>query len=356
MSWTLFVILILVLWIVCWCIAIFVLDAPNHNEYDACVGDFFDSHPDDEVANRKLFSTIGKVREEAIKTKSLKGGLKRIREFADNLSSDLETDTAFSQVSIGDINAEWAVAPNVDVNRRILFFHGGAFIFGSAVGHRKISDRLSRLANAAVLSVDYRLLPENPRKASVLDAQYAYQWVIENNLSERKPCDFLMLVGDSAGGNIALMLSSWSKQNNSRRPDGVIGLSPSLDSTFSAPSYKLNRKTDEILGPSLGKLLMIPKAIQLWIGLLTLRANPSNPELSPLFYDLVNLPPTLIHASSSEILLGDAQRYTNKAINAGSNVTLQIWKDQIHDWHLFNMGIGSAVSAWNEVEKFVQRL
>ena len=68
------------------------------------------------------------------------------------------------------------------------------------------------------------------------------------------------------------------------------------------------------------------------------------------------LPPTLIQASSSELLLGESIRYTNKARQAGSYVTLQIWQDQLHDWQLFNHGHGSANDAWDKVSEFIEGL
>ncbi|NNC98750.1 MAG: alpha/beta hydrolase, partial [Gammaproteobacteria bacterium] len=47
---------------------------------------------------------------------------------------------------------------------------------------------------------------------------------------------------------------------------------------------------------------------------------------------------------------------TNKANAAGSDVSLQIWADQIHDWHIFNLNSGSGRQAWSEVEKFIARI
>lgn len=356
MSWDLLIILILVIWIVCWSIAVFILDGPSHHRYDSPTGELFDRHPDDTKAEHRFIAKIHEVRQKAIKSKSLKTGLAITREFADNLSNDLETETLFSPAASDKFEAEWAIAPGVDTDRRVLFFHGGAFIIGSPVGHRKFSDRLSRLCNAAVLSVNYRMLPEHPRRVSTTDAQLAYQWIIENSPTEKKNCEFLIVSGDSAGGNFAFMLSSWSKYIKLRRPDAVIGFSPTLDSTMSSPTVKENRKSDKILGPSLGKLSLLPRPFQLWLALLLMRTNPSSPDISPLFYDLNDLPPTLIQASHNEMLVGDAVRYANKATAVGSDVTLQIWRDQIHDWQLFNMGSGSAEEAWSKVEEFINRL
>ncbi|MBX2849352.1 MAG: alpha/beta hydrolase [Acidiferrobacterales bacterium] len=356
MTWISFFVFLLVVLLILWNYAVFVLAGDNHDHYEKPVGEIFKAHPDDVAAETKFVESLHVARKDVVKTKSLKKGLEISRKFADQLSDDLETDTVFTPIQFEQYSAEWAVAPGCNVDRRLLFLHGGAFTIGSALGHRKFSDRLSRICNAAVLAINYRTLPEHPRRASVKDSQHAYRWIVENSPGEQKPCDFLLVAGDSAGGNLALMLSSWSNQKNLHRPDGVIAFSPSLDSTASASSFQKNRKTDKILGASIGKLSLIPKPMQLWIATLLFRSNPSNPSLSPLFYDLGDLPSTLIHASSSEILLGDAIRYTNKALAAGSYVKLQIWENQIHDWHLFNMGIGSAESAWREVEKFVRGL
>jgi len=237
-----------------------------------------------------------------------------------------------------------------------VFFHGGAFLFGSAQGHRKFSDQLSRISNSAVLSVNYRMLPRFARCVGINDAQKAYLWALENGPDGKEDASFIMVSGDSAGGNLASMISSWSHKNAPRKPDCMACFSPSLDQTFASPLLKENQHSDPILGSGLGMLIRLPKTIRLWFLFLGMRCNPANPLVSPVFANLSILPPTLIHASSTEMLLGEAIRYTNKARAQGANVRLQVWEDQIHDWHLFNMGSGSADVAWNEVAKFISEI
>lgn len=351
MFWFVLIVLLLFLWT----FALLALDGPNLDHYDTPVGEVFDAHPDDPAANEKFFVILRKVRDDAIKTKSWKKGFQIVLDFADNLSAGLETDAEFVSVKANGVPCEWAIAPDADPKRRILFLHGGAFLIGSPKGHRKYADKLSHIANAAVLSVDYRMLPKHKRLAATVDAQAAYKWLLENGPDGPAELNWLLVAGDSAGGNLALTMSGWSKDSGLRKPDGVIAFSPHADSTISAPTYKANRETDPILGEGLGPLSRLPKTLGLWFSLLSMRGNPSNPLMSPLFGDLGDLAPTLIHASTSEMLLGDSVRYTNKATAAGSNVKLQLWKDQLHDWHLFNMGTGSAISAWNEVENFIKK-
>lgn len=353
MGW---IITIVVLLVALWAIAILILAGPSLRKFDFAFEHSRASQPDDFNAEQKFLREIRQVRAQSLRSKSPSQGLTNARKFADSLSLDLETETTFQTIEFNGVEAEWAVAPNSNPKRRVLFFHGGAFILGSAAGHQKFSDRLSKICNASVLSVNYKLMPEHQRKAGILDAQAAYRWVLKNGPEGTNDCESLLVVGDSAGGNLAFMLSSWSDETKLQRPDAVIGFSPSLDSTISSKTILSNRRSDKLLGPSLGKLYLLPRPIFLWLVFLLLRTKPSNPLVSPIFYDLNNLPPTLIQASSSEMLLGEAILYTNKAHAAGSSVSLQVWENQLHDWQLFNMGQGSAEEAWQEVQKFVDQL
>ena len=93
-----------------------------------------------------------------------------------------------------------------------------------------------------------------------------------------------------------------------------------------------------------------------WISLIVTKINPASALATPLLGDLKDLPPTLILASSSEMLLGDSVRYTNMANAAGSDVRLKIWKDQIHDWPLFFADGDVAADAWLKVDDFLKSL
>ena len=351
MTW----ITILIVLFALWAVAQFYLSGPKLTHFDSATGEIFDDHEDDAAATQQLMDLLEDVHQQVTASKSLKKGLAIGRDFADNLSQDLESDCEFTAVDVEGVKCEWTIAPESKSNRRVLFLHGGAFIFGSPKGHRIMSHQLAHIAKAAVLSVDYRMLPENKRKLACMDAQATYRWILKNSPDGESPVEKLLVAGDSAGGNLALMLSSWSKRGADRRPDATIGFSPSLDTTLNSPTFKSNAATDPLLGQALGALKKVPNTISLWIGFILMRCNPSDKEVSPLFDDLSELPPTLIHASTTEVLLGDAIRYTNKAAAEGSNVKLQLWKNQVHDWHLFSRNSGSGKQAWSEISKFVEQ-
>ena len=88
-----------------------------------------------------------------------KARLLAMRKHMDSLSDGLDLQSEFRQCSTP--KGEWVIAPGADTRRRILYIHGGAWAVGSPRSHRSITDRLSHIANAAVFSLDYRLMPEH---------------------------------------------------------------------------------------------------------------------------------------------------------------------------------------------------
>jgi acetyl esterase/lipase len=97
----------------------------------------------------------------------------------------------------------------------------------------------------------------------------------------------------------------------------------------------------------------VPRSVLLWGAWFVHRIRPNDPVVSPIFGDLSNLPPLLIHASDIEMLLDDSVRYANKASAAGSMVTLQTWNHVVHVWHIFNPDLTEARQAFDEIGRFL---
>lgn len=260
-----------------------------------------------------------------------------------------------SAVDAGGVPGEWVLAPEADPNRRLLYLHGGSFLSGCPQGHRVITTELARVTGAAVLALDYRLMPEHLRRDLIADAQTGYRWIVDHGPAGPAPVRELFVAGDSAGGNLALMLIAWARDTGLPAAAGVIALSPGLDMTLSSPTVKGNRKTDLMLGPSLGGFLKVPASIRLLLTWAMTRMTPPNPLVSPIFGDLSGLPPVLIQASEAEMLLGDARRYVNKACAAGSPAELETWPELLHAWHLFGPILPEAGEAFERIGWFVQR-
>ena len=85
-----------------------------------------------------------------------------------------ELDARFVPTAAGGVAAQWVLAPGADANRRLLYIHGGAFTLGSPLSHRTVTSRFSAISGSAVLAIDYRLMPEHPRRAGIDDCRSAY--------------------------------------------------------------------------------------------------------------------------------------------------------------------------------------
>ena len=259
-------------------------------------------------------------------------------------------------VDVDGMSAEWIVAPRANADRRLLYLHGGAFIVGSPRSHRVITAEISRRCGVAVLAIDYRLMPENARMDAVIDCQTAFRWMIDNGPVGPGPAREIYVSGDSAGGNLALVLAAWVRDEGLAPIDGVIAFSPATDLTLTSDSITANIPTDPMLGPALGPLARLPRKLKELAGLVSSRRSPRDPLISPLFGDLSDLPPILVQASEAEMLIDDARRYVDKARSQGSPATLQTWPGMVHVWPIFHSILPEGKEALDQVAKFVARI
>jgi acetyl esterase/lipase len=264
-----------------------------------------------------------------------------------------ELGVTITATDANGVDAEWVVAPDASHHRRLLYIHGGAFTVGSPRSHRMITAALSKACGIAVLAIDYRLMPEHRRKSGIADCQNAYRFILENAPSGKGAVREVYVAGDSAGGNLTLMLSAWARDENIRRMDAIIAFSPSTDSTLANPSMIKNIETDPMLGPGLGPPARMPAPLKALGVLFAGQMSPRNPLMSPLFGELGDLPPTLVQASDREMLLDDARRYVNKARAQSSPVTLQIWPEMVHVWQMFQHVLPEAQHSIDEVAAFI---
>ena len=292
------------------------------------------------------------------KTSNSGGGLSRnrigaMREAMDAIGSDRTFASEIRPTPASAPSGEWVIAPDCDPSRRLLYIHGGAFVAGSPKSHRIITDRLARDTGAAVLSLDYRLMPEHNRDAMLDDCVSAYRWLLDNGPDGPAPLTSMAIAGDSAGGCLALATLAHVKAQGWRAPEGAVVISPVTDMTLTAPSLSYNRHTDLLLGPSFGQLMRQPAMLRKLIFAVISRRSPASPALSPLRGELGGLPPTLIQVSSHEMLLDDAHRYHRRATAAGSTTTLQCFANMVHVWHIFSPQLPEAEFAFEQIKRFL---
>ena len=350
MSWLIALIVVIVL---LWAITRFHLGGEDLSRFDAAEATGpAPTEPSPE--HHEAVQAIREMQSGADGSLGSKERLQAMRARFDAMGEEGNFDARFEPVDAGGVPAEWVRAPGADPDRRLLYLHGGAYMLGSPRSHRAITSKLSHIAGAAVLAIDYRLMPEHRRMAGIEDCRVAYRWILDHGPEGAAPVQALFVAGDSAGGNLTLTTLAWARDTGLRAAEAAVALSPHTDSCMDSPSLRENIETDHMLGPMFASMARIPPAASLWMSWLGNRIAPSDPRVSPLRGNLGGLPPTLIHASEAEMLLDDARRYANKAREAGSEVRLRTWHHQLHVWHLFEQTLPEAREAFADIEAFLE--
>lgn len=250
-------------------------------------------------------------------------------------------------VEDGPIPMEWVVAGGADPRRRVLYIHGGSWVSGSLAGYRAFVSRISRASGAAVLSADYRLAPEHPFPAGLEDCVAAYQWMRKHGPEGEEPVEAAFLMGDSAGGNLALASLLKLRDSGLPLPAAVVALSPATDFTCGSPSLVSRAAVDPIINPQ-----VLPALIPVYLGADT---PPDHPYASPLFGDYRGMPPMLLQVGDAEVLLDDAVRVAERARAQGCDATLQVWDGMPHVFQGFAPFLPDASDAIEKIGAFIQR-
>lgn len=241
--------------------------------------------------------------------------------------------------SLDGMEAAW-VRPHRGHDRRrcILYCHGGGYTSGNLGYSRILASKLAHITGYEVLAFEYRLAPEHPFPAAPDDAMKAWDYLMHLGYGARD----VVVAGDSAGGNLALVLTHRLKEEGRRLPGALILMSPWTDLTASGKSYRERVELDPVL--TLNYIHAVREAYargQDW----------SAPLLSPMFGDLSAFPPTLIQAGTNEILLSDSIRLRDRMIQAAVPCRLEVWTDL---WHVFQMfPMKKATEAMESIGRFL---
>jgi acetyl esterase/lipase len=338
---------------VIWAVSVFYLQGPDLSAYDQAAPQSSNTVLPPSSEHLSVVASLSGITE-IIRSTPRRQHIAVLRRYMDSMFDSDTVTVPFTPVDAAGVKSEWVLAPGVDSRRRLLYIHGGAYTMGSPKSHRRLTSKLSELANAAVLAIDYRLMPEHPRMAGIEDSRSAYRWLLDNGPTGPAAADAIFIAGDSAGGNLTLSLIAWIRDQGLRAPNAAVALSPATDGTLGSPTLTSNLPTDPMLGPLFKVLTRIPRPVLLWGAWLQTRLRPCDPVVSPVFGDLSGLPPLLVQASAMEMLLDDSRRYVAKAQAAGSPVSLQTWPHMVHVWQIFHLELPEGRQALEAAGAFLR--
>lgn len=209
----------------------------------------------------------------------------------------------------------------------VVYFHGGGFVLCDLDSHDSCCRRLSNGVGAVVVSVDYRLAPENPFPAAVDDAWAATQWVSLNALELGADPGRLVVAGDSAGGNLAAVVAMMARDHGGPAIAFQLLIYPVVDqrrkssaaSEYSAPGGALTGDhmrwfTEQYLGSA---------------------GDPADVLASPILGDFTGLPPAHIVTGECDPLRAEDEQYAESLRAAGVGVTVANYDNMFHGF--FNL-------------------
>jgi acetyl esterase/lipase len=250
--------------------------------------------------------------------------------------------TRVTALSMQGVAAERVDAAAGASDRAMLYLHGGGYCIGAPATHRALTGRLARATGAPVFVPDYRLAPDHPHPAALDDALAAYRWLLQQKLPARN----IVIVGDSAGGGLALSCALALRQTGDALPAALVLLSPWVDLSCSGDSMVARAARDPIVEP---------EGLRRWAGHYLAGRAADDPACSPLFANLDGLPPMLVQVGSEEILNSDAQRLQQRARACGVDCSLHEYPGLWHDFQLQGGLLAEADAAIEEIAVFAAR-
>jgi monoterpene epsilon-lactone hydrolase len=256
-------------------------------------------------------------------------------------NTPLPRDASITPVTAGGVDCEWVSVSGCRPEGALLYIHGGGYVAGSPATHRSLVVELSRQTRLRALVPDYRLAPEDPFPAALIDVWSVYWRLLASGFDPQQ----IVIAGDSAGGGLTMALLLALRDAGLPLPAAAVCLSPWTDLTLSGHTLLSNADADYL--NMVGLRRVIPAILD--------GADPRTPMLSPIYADLHGLPPLMIQAGTAEMLYDDAARLAKRAVTDGVHVEFEAWENMVHVWHFMYAFEPAAQQAIANIGRFVRK-
>ena len=247
-------------------------------------------------------------------------------------------DLVREEIVIHGVECERITSRNSALCRgTLVYLFGGGFIVGCPYSDLAIIGSLAQYCQVEVIAPKYRLAPEYPAPAAADDCLTVWREI------SSKSTGALFLAGESAGGNLALLLAQRALSEGMRIPDAMGLMSPAVDLRTDPKLLQPTTHADPTLSPN--RMLEMMSAYGS-------NRNPAGPLSSPLFGLLEGLPTTFITTGTRDMLLSMCLRLERQMRRAGVAVECRVWDGL---WHVFEYydGLPEAEESLREIASFL---
>jgi monoterpene epsilon-lactone hydrolase len=291
------------------------------------------------MRNRHLFR--GKFKKDIFDFNTSIADFREQCEQSANKYAKIPNGIKIKEEKIDGVKSEWIIPDGANLEKAILYVHGGGYVSGSCNDHRGFVSKFAKHCGFANLVYEYRLAPENPFPAALEDSIKVYQWLLDKGFK----AEDIVIAGESAGGGLSLAILLALKERNISLPAATVAISPWTDLTCSSDSYLTKNKVS--VAP-LNSWIVFSKY---YVG-----NNPANlPLISPLFGDLNGLPPIFINSGVDDELFEDGEKFYEKAKKAGVDITFKAGVGMVHCYPLLAPMFKEASEAMEEICEFIRR-
>jgi epsilon-lactone hydrolase len=250
----------------------------------------------------------------------------------------------YEEAEAGGVAGWWCRPDDAVAGAAILYFHGGAYVVGSARAYQHFVGQVASRAKVSAFVPEYGLAPEHPFPVAVDEAQACYRGLVEKGFGK------IALAGDSCGAGLALVLLSLlvakARDGSALSPVGAALMSPWTDLALSGASMETRAEADPLLTKE-----SLASTARLYLG----AHDPHDPLSSPLYGDLAGLPPVRIHVGEDEVLLDDSLRYGERFESKGGTIQVHTWEGMIHVFPSNVALLHAAKEALDDIGNFLRQ-
>ena len=237
-------------------------------------------------------------------------------------------------------------------DKLLVFFHGGGWVTESVSTYNKVCAGLADYTGCRVVSVEYRLAPEFPFPAGLNDCYAVAKEILSDSSELVSSADKVVLIGDSAGGNLAAVVSMMLRDEGVLKVSNQILIYPATWNDYSENSPFLSVKEN-------GKdYLLTSKRIEDYMDMYVVNKDDlKSPLVAPLLAgSFKNMPRTLIITAEYDPLRDEGEAYGKKLRKAGNEVFLYRMKDALHGFFALGEKYPQVRKCYRLINKFLDEI
>lgn len=247
-----------------------------------------------------------------------------------------DSTISVSETAISGVKSYWFNQNELTHKSIVIYLHGGVYTYGNINAYRAMLSHLAKSINSAILYIEYSLSPEHPYPTANNEILKVYREV-----QKKHPGYKITIIGDSAGGGLAISLVNDAQKANLPLPASLALISPWIDLKCINNSYTTKQAVD----PILNKDFLYNHA--------SMYASNKINEADPSEIKFKKFPPVLLLVGSDEVLNDDSKNFYNYIKPIQQKAKLKEFDGQKHVWVFSDINSKASIEAVNDIDQFI---